>query len=159
MKQRKQQQTSRLEVNVKDQLKVYDNGVVDNDHGLHLYKENYSESSGFLPGNRMNIDLTKVQRSIRLPCLQKTSGIPPIQHHCVNSGDNVRAPQQGQLEENAVLVFDYAKDCFLRICNKQIRLNERAHWHSRHNDHEDKIASLINPGSHFTQRKSRLRCL
>lgn len=113
MEKRKQNEMSRLEVNVKQiNLKVYDNGVVDNDtvsifyNGkLLLSHQRLSESPIII-----NLDLEDnvTQHKITMYA-ENLGGIPPnTALIVVTAGDKrYELRSKASLEENAVLIFDY----------------------------------------------------
>jgi hypothetical protein len=113
MNERKQQEQSRLEVNVKRiNLKVYDNGVVDNDTVSIFYNGKLLLSHKRLSEQAIefNIDLDEnvTQHTITL-FAENLGGIPPnTAVIVVTAGDKrYELRSKASLEENAVLVFDY----------------------------------------------------
>lgn len=113
MNERKQQQQSRLEVNVKRiNLKVYDNGVVDNDTVSIFYNGKLLVSHQRLSEQafELNIDLddNTTEHTITM-FAENLGGIPPnTAVIVVTAGDKrYELRSKASLEENAVLVFDY----------------------------------------------------
>jgi hypothetical protein len=113
MNERKQQQQSRLEVNVKKiNLKVYDNGVVDNDTVSIFYNGKLLLSHQRLSDQaiELNIDLDEnvTEHTITM-FAENLGGIPPnTALIVVTAGDKrYELRSKASLEENAVLVFDY----------------------------------------------------
>ncbi len=113
MNERKQQQQSRLEVNVKRiNLKVYDNGVVDNDTVSIFYNGKLLISHKRLSEQaiELNIDLDEnvTEHTITM-FAENLGGIPPnTAVIVVTAGDKrYELRSKASLEENAVLVFDY----------------------------------------------------
>ncbi len=113
MNERKQQQQSRLVVNVKRiNLKVYDNGVVDNDTVSIFYNGKLLLSHKRLSEQAIefNIDLDEnvTEHAITL-FAENLGGIPPnTAVIVVTAGDKrYELRSKASLEENAVLVFDY----------------------------------------------------
>jgi hypothetical protein len=113
MNERKQQQQSRLEVNVKRiNLKVYDNGVVDNDTVSIFYNGKLLLSHQRLSEQaiELNIDLDdNVTEHTITMFAENLGGIPPnTAVIIVTAGDKrYELRSKANLEENAVLVFDY----------------------------------------------------
>jgi hypothetical protein len=113
MNERRQQQQSRLEVNVKRiNLKVYDNGVVDNDTVSIFYNGKLLLSHKRLSEQaiELNIDLDEntTEHTITM-FAENLGGIPPnTAVVIVTAGDKrYELRSKASLEENAVLVFDY----------------------------------------------------
>lgn len=113
MNERKQQQQSRLEVNVKKiNLKVYDNGVVDNDTVSIFYNGKLLLSHQRLSEQaiELNIELDEsvTEHTITM-FAENLGGIPPnTAIIVVTAGDKrYELRSKASLEENAVLVFDY----------------------------------------------------
>jgi len=111
MEKRKQNEMSRLEVNVKQiNLKVYDNGVVDNDTVSIFYNGKLLLSHQII----INLDLEDnvTQHKITMYA-ENLGGIPPnTALIVVTAGDKrYELRSKASLEENAVLIFDYRMPC------------------------------------------------
>lgn len=113
MARRKQNEQSRLEVNVnKINLKLYDNGVVDNDTVSVFYNGRLLVSHQRLSESPIiiNLDLEEgvTEHSITLYA-ENLGGIPPnTALIVVTAGDKrYELRSKASLEENAVLVFSY----------------------------------------------------
>lgn len=113
MARRRQSEQSRLEVSVKKiNLKLYDNGVVDNDTVSVFYNGKLLVSHQRLSESPIiiNLDLEdgETEHSITLYA-ENLGGIPPnTALIVVTAGDKrYELRSKASLEENAVLVFDY----------------------------------------------------
>ena len=113
MNQRKQQQQSRLEINVKRiNLKVYDNGIVDNDTVSIFYNGKLLLSHQRLSEQaiELNLDLDDelTVHTITMYA-ENLGGIPPnTAVVVVTAGDKrYELRSKANLQENAVLVFEY----------------------------------------------------
>ncbi len=113
MARRRQNEQSRLEVSVKKiNLKLYDNGVVDNDTVSVFYNGKLLVSHQRLSESPIiiNLDLEEgvTEHSITLYA-ENLGGIPPnTALIVVTAGDKrYELRSKASLEENAVLVFDY----------------------------------------------------
>jgi hypothetical protein len=113
MARRKQKEQSRLEVSVKKiVLKLYDNGVVDNDTVSVFYNGKLLVSHQRLSETPIiiNLDLEEgvTQHSITMYA-ENLGGIPPnTALVVVTAGDKrYELRSSASLEENAVLIFDY----------------------------------------------------
>lgn len=113
MNRRRQSEQSRLEVSVKKiNLKLYDNGVVDNDTVSVFYNGKLLVSHQRLSESPIiiNLDLEEgvTEHSITL-FAENLGGIPPnTALIVVTAGDKrYELRSKASLEENAVLVFDY----------------------------------------------------
>ena len=113
MNQRKQQQQSRLEINVKRiNLKVYDNGIVDNDTVSIFYNGKLLLSHQRLSEQaiELNLDLDdKLTEHTITMYAENLGGIPPnTAVVVVTAGDKrYELRSKANLQENAVLVFEY----------------------------------------------------
>ena len=113
MNERKQQQQSRLEVNVKTiNLKVYDNGVVDNDTVSIFYNGKLLLSHQRLSEQAIELNVVldeNVTEHTITMFAENLGGIPPnTAVIIVTAGDKrYELRSKASLEENAVLIFDY----------------------------------------------------
>lgn len=113
MNERKQQQQSRLEVNVKTiNLKVYDNGVVDNDTVSIFYNGKLLLSHQRLSEQAIELNIVldeNVTEHTITMFAENLGGIPPnTAIIVVTAGDKrYELRSKANLEENAVLIFDY----------------------------------------------------
>ena len=113
MSARKKTEMSRVEVNVKTiELKVYDNGIVDNDTVSIFYNGKLLRSKQRLSEDPIIIKLSLDESSSRHELImfaENLGSIPPnTAIIVVTAGDKrYELRSSASLEENAVLVFDY----------------------------------------------------